>query len=125
MKIFFFRRDSTVVAPYERWEFFDPRIKQIEQDQNYAANKTKKVAWFVSNCGARNNRLAYAHELQKHIQVTPFSINSISTQVNLQNCTKISITFLFVLIHVNRLTFTVRVVHFHVHDPDPTIASNF
>ena len=36
---------------------------------NVAANKTKAVAWFVSNCGARNGRLAYAKELQKYIQV--------------------------------------------------------
>jgi len=32
-------------------------------------NKTKKVAWFVSNCGASNNRLEIAHELQNYIQV--------------------------------------------------------
>lgn len=41
----------------------------MEQERNYALNKTKKVAWFVSNCGARNGRLNYAHELQKYIQV--------------------------------------------------------
>lgn len=64
------RKDSDVVAPYEKWEYFDPRIRQIEQDRNYALNKTRKVAWFVSNCGARNGRLQYAHELQKHIQVS-------------------------------------------------------
>lgn len=45
----------------------------MEQDRNFAQNKTKKVAWFVSNCGARNGRLNYAHELQKHIQVLKFS----------------------------------------------------
>lgn len=28
-----------------------------------------KVAWFVSNCSARNNRLQFAHELGKYIQV--------------------------------------------------------
>lgn len=27
------------------------------------------MAWFVSNCGARNGRLNYAKELQKHIGV--------------------------------------------------------
>lgn len=27
------------------------------------------VAWFVSNCGSRNGRLAYARELAKHISV--------------------------------------------------------
>jgi len=41
----------------------------MEQERNYALNKTRKVAWFVSNCGARNGRLQYAHELQKHIEV--------------------------------------------------------
>lgn len=64
-----YRRDSDIVAPYEKWEYYDPRIKQIEQDRNYALNKTKKVAWFVSNCGARNGRLQFAHELQKYIDV--------------------------------------------------------
>lgn len=63
------RKDSDVVAPYEKWEYYDERVKQLEQDRNYALNKTRKVAWFVSNCGARNGRLQYAHELQKHIQV--------------------------------------------------------
>lgn len=31
-----------------------------------------QVAWFVSNCGARNSRLQYAHELQKYIEVDIF-----------------------------------------------------
>lgn len=65
-----FRKDSDIVAPYEKWEYYDPRVKQMEQDRNYALNKSRKVAWFVSNCGARNGRLQYAHELQKHIQVS-------------------------------------------------------
>jgi glycoprotein 3-alpha-L-fucosyltransferase len=28
-----------------------------------------QVAWFVSNCGARNGRLQYARELSKYISV--------------------------------------------------------
>ncbi|XP_035775611.1 glycoprotein 3-alpha-L-fucosyltransferase A-like [Anopheles albimanus] len=64
-----YRKDSDIVAPYEKWEYFDPRVRQIDQDRNYALNKTRKVAWFVSNCGARNGRLQYAHELQKYIAV--------------------------------------------------------
>lgn len=63
------RRDSTIMAPYEKWQYYDTKVQQQEQDHNYALNKTKKVAWFVSNCGARNGRLHYAHELQKHIEV--------------------------------------------------------
>ena len=66
----FNRKDSDVVAPYEKWEYYDARVKQLDQERNYALNKTKKVAWFVSNCGARNGRLQFAHELQKHIQVS-------------------------------------------------------
>lgn len=80
-----YRRDSDIVAPYERWTYFDPQVgieehvsrllpvhpqvKQKAQNKDYAANKTKKVAWFVSNCGARNNRLQYAKELGKYIDV--------------------------------------------------------
>ncbi|TMW39879.1 hypothetical protein DOY81_015040, partial [Sarcophaga bullata] len=60
-------RDSDIVAPYEKWVYYDSRIHQQEQDRNYAVNKTKKVAWFVSNCGARNGRLQFAHELGKYI----------------------------------------------------------
>ncbi|XP_076655080.1 glycoprotein 3-alpha-L-fucosyltransferase A isoform X1 [Halictus rubicundus] len=64
-----YRRDSDIVAPYERWQYYDPSITQISQSFNYAANKTKKVAWFVSNCHPRNQRMLYAKELSKHIQV--------------------------------------------------------
>ncbi|XP_066255401.1 glycoprotein 3-alpha-L-fucosyltransferase A-like [Euwallacea similis] len=64
-----YRRDSDIVAPYERWTYFDPEVKQKVQNKDYAGNKTKKVAWFVSNCGARNNRLQYARELGKYIEV--------------------------------------------------------
>ncbi|XP_004522511.1 glycoprotein 3-alpha-L-fucosyltransferase A [Ceratitis capitata] len=64
-----YRRDSDIMAPYDKWHYYDTKIKQIEQDHNYALNKTKKVAWFVSNCAARNNRLQFARELQKYIDV--------------------------------------------------------
>ena len=33
-------------------------------------NKTKMVAWFVSNCDSWNKRLDYAKTLAKYIQVT-------------------------------------------------------
>ena len=65
-----YRRDSDVVAPYERW-VGDGRPRATPT-RNYAANKTRQVAWFVSNCGARNGRLQYARELQKHISVDIF-----------------------------------------------------
>ncbi|KAK6641751.1 hypothetical protein RUM44_013466 [Polyplax serrata] len=65
-----YRRDSDIVAPYERWVYYNPNMRQRPvPEQNYAANKTKTVAWFVSNCAARNNRLQYANELRKYIPV--------------------------------------------------------
>lgn len=73
------------MAPYEKWEYYDPRVKQMEQDRNYALNKTRKVAWFVSNCGARNGRLPYAHELQKHIQVSVESIYQFAHSIDRSN----------------------------------------
>ncbi|KAL7286860.1 hypothetical protein TKK_0018995 [Trichogramma kaykai] len=64
-----YRHDSDIVAPYERWQYHNPKVTQIPQSFNYAANKTKKVAWFVSNCHPRNQRMNYAKELSKYIQV--------------------------------------------------------
>lgn len=68
-KITHFRRDSDIVAPYGQWEYYDKRVTQLHQSVNYAKGKTKKVAWFVSNCGAKNNRLQIAKELSKYISV--------------------------------------------------------
>ena len=56
------------MTPYESWQYYDQNIVVKEQNMNYAANKTKKVAWFVSNCGAKNGRLQYAQELAKYIR---------------------------------------------------------
>jgi len=64
-----YRTDSTIVAPYERWQYYNPNVRTKLQQRNYAANKTKQVAWFVSNCGARNGRLNYAKQLAKFINV--------------------------------------------------------
>ena len=58
-----YRSDSTVVAPYERWQYYNENVKTMKQEKNYAANKTKQVAWFVSNCGARYDRLIGAQLL--------------------------------------------------------------
>ncbi|XP_040074117.1 glycoprotein 3-alpha-L-fucosyltransferase A-like [Ixodes scapularis] len=65
-----YRKDSVLVTPYEKFVLFDPLVKKRPLNGvNYATNKTKMVAWFVSNCGASNGRLEYAHELQKYVQV--------------------------------------------------------
>lgn len=42
---------------------------QAVRDVNLAANKTKLVAWFVSNCKTPSRREDYVKELQKHIPV--------------------------------------------------------
>ncbi|KAH9373358.1 hypothetical protein HPB48_018411 [Haemaphysalis longicornis] len=64
-----YRKDSDIVTPYEKFVLFDPLVKTIKRDIDYAQNKTKMVAWFVSNCHAANRRLDYAKNLGKHIQV--------------------------------------------------------
>ncbi|XP_050535701.1 glycoprotein 3-alpha-L-fucosyltransferase A-like isoform X1 [Daktulosphaira vitifoliae] len=70
-----YRHDSDIVTPYERWAYYDPLITQKDQlDRNYAFNKTKQVAWFVSNCGAKNGRLHYARELSKYISVDVYGV---------------------------------------------------
>lgn len=64
-----YRHDSTIVAPYEKFVPFNPSVQTIPQNKSYAIGKTKKVAWFVSNCGGRNGRREYATELSKYISV--------------------------------------------------------
>ncbi|KAI1301777.1 Glycoprotein 3-alpha-L-fucosyltransferase A [Halotydeus destructor] len=63
-----YRHDSDIVAPYEK--FYSPFSEPGHSLQvSDVKEKTKKVAWFVSNCAARNGRLEYARELSKYIQV--------------------------------------------------------
>ncbi|XP_064601367.1 glycoprotein 3-alpha-L-fucosyltransferase A-like [Liolophura sinensis] len=66
-----YRSDSTIVTPYEKFVPFATPVKKI-QKKNYAAGKTKKVAWFVSNCFSENNRFGVATELAKYITVDIF-----------------------------------------------------
>ena len=42
----------------------------MEKNLKKRHKKTKTVAWFVSNCNAKNKRLSYAKRLAKYIQVT-------------------------------------------------------
>ena len=64
-----YRHDSDIVAPYEKFVRFPPARRHVNKTKNYAEGKTKKVAWFVSNCEASNSRLEYAQELGRYIQV--------------------------------------------------------
>uniref|UniRef100_T1KST4 Fucosyltransferase n=1 Tax=Tetranychus urticae TaxID=32264 RepID=T1KST4_TETUR len=64
-----YRHDSDLVTPYEKFVYYNSKFKVHSKSVNYAQGKTKKVAWFVSNCSARNKRLQYARMLAKYIQV--------------------------------------------------------
>ena len=64
-----FRQESTVALPYAAWDFRNESNKQNLSEINYAKGKTKKVAWFVSNCADKNGRLHYGNELKKYIAV--------------------------------------------------------
>ena len=69
------------MTPYERWQYYNDNVRRLPQQpiKNYAASKRKNyaannktdapVAWFVSNCEARNNRLDYAKNLSQFIGV--------------------------------------------------------
>lgn len=88
-----YRRDSELVTPYAKFVPYTHTINrylqlpmrrnlhdatQAEQSRLLSAPSTHKrllakksnaIAWLVSNCHARNNRLEYARELSKHIPV--------------------------------------------------------
>jgi glycoprotein 3-alpha-L-fucosyltransferase len=64
-----YRRDSTLNAPYYKFASYENAELIKRSTRNYALGKTKKVAWFVSNCQAVNGRMNYANELAKYIDV--------------------------------------------------------
>ncbi|XP_063706127.1 glycoprotein 3-alpha-L-fucosyltransferase A-like [Culicoides brevitarsis] len=67
-----YRHDSDIPVPYGKWMYFDDRVRQLEQTENFAAGKTKKIAWFVSNCHPYNKRMEIAKELRKYLPVDIF-----------------------------------------------------
>lgn len=77
-----YRWDSTIVTPYAKFVPFSSDVvggggrghRKVKPPpmRNYAANKTKMVAWFVSNCNAKNRRWEFAQELKKYIPVDVF-----------------------------------------------------
>ncbi|KAK2143839.1 hypothetical protein LSH36_808g00028 [Paralvinella palmiformis] len=69
-----YRRDSTLVTPYEKFVLDGvppPDVAGRGVGQRPLA-KTKKIAWFVSNCYTSNGRLEYVHELERYIDVDVF-----------------------------------------------------
>ena len=70
-----YRQDSELATPYEKFVVYDSKVRWKTQAIDYAAKKTgkkKKGAWFVSNCQTANNRMDYAQELAKYIDVDIF-----------------------------------------------------
>lgn len=88
-----YRRDSVITTPYEKFVFFDNYTGSLPlaPKRNYAEGKTKLVAWFVSNCNARNGRDKYAKELQKYIDVDIFGDcgSQICPRYEQENCYKL------------------------------------
>ena len=58
------------MTPYGKWIPGPPKTwTPLNEVRNFSLGKDKQVAWFVSNCDPVNDRLAYARELSKYIQV--------------------------------------------------------
>nr|CAH8870660.1 unnamed protein product [Trichobilharzia regenti] len=68
-----FRLDSTIYSSYGYYEPYikahGPQTRYPLSPRNFAAGRTKKVAWFVSNCLPKSPRMRYAKELSRHIPV--------------------------------------------------------
>ena len=65
-----YRRDSVINTPYERFTYYKQFGGLLPlPERNFAENKTKKVAAFISNCRDSNGRLDYARELKRYIDV--------------------------------------------------------
>jgi glycoprotein 3-alpha-L-fucosyltransferase len=79
-----YRSDSDIVTPYAKFvpylidasrqaDTFVRQRRWLEQKHRALIDrKETKVAWFVSNCHAKNNRLEFARELSQYIQVDVF-----------------------------------------------------
>ena len=61
-----YKLDSIIQTPYGKYVY---QLNSNTLNTSIFDEKLKLVAWFVSNCKATNNRLSYAHELSKHIDV--------------------------------------------------------
>jgi len=77
-----YRWDSTIVTPYAKFVSFPRTTSRSASTEyadapaakNYAAGKTKMVAWFVSNCYSKNERGSYVEELSRHVPVDVFGV---------------------------------------------------
>merc|ERR1711971_261842 len=58
-----YRRDSTLAAPYGKWEYFNEEVTAAKQVRDFGRGREGRVAWLVSNCNAMNKRLEFAQKL--------------------------------------------------------------
>lgn len=63
-----YRRDSDIVAPYERWQYYDSSVTQIPQTFNYAANKTKKVTTSLSYLFHSRSLIIFTRRLKQFLK---------------------------------------------------------
>jgi len=97
-----YRWDSTLVVPYVRWFYYDLRIKFASQTESLATNKTRKVAWFVSNCNPSNKRFQYFQQLSKHIEIDVYGrCGNFSCKRGSSNCDDIVRDYKFYLAFEN------------------------
>lgn len=64
-----FDLEGNYTAPRNNPDWIVPDFSNLEKYIEVNEAKKKPVAWFVSNCGSKNNRKDYVEELQKYIQV--------------------------------------------------------
>lgn len=75
-----YRFDSDLVTPYEKFRSYSEEelaakrsvsksIGTSESIGGHVAQKTKQVAWFVSNCLTSNRRHEYVQQLARHVRV--------------------------------------------------------
>lgn len=66
-----YRRDSDVHAHFGKVVLQQQSLekRQAAAIRDYAANKTKLVAWFVSHCRTKGNRESFVEELRQYIPV--------------------------------------------------------
>lgn len=70
-----YRLDSDIVQRYGEIipRAFNSSVqKSFMNELNLAKNKTKLVAWFVTNCGTNSKREKYAKELEKHVKIDKY-----------------------------------------------------
>jgi len=68
-----YRQDSDIYRPYSTGipyqQLLLSKEKDVESFRHLLAGKTKKVAWFVSNCRTDSHRELYVSRLKDHIDI--------------------------------------------------------